>query len=660
MNRVVVTPSTESSALERIRLALTVFVLAWVVPLAIPFAQAQVSVGAVTLNFAPGWNLVGNGSSGTLDVASAFGDSAKVTTAWKWVPSKNTWAFYTPLLPDGGAAQAASKGYDLLGAVNAGEGFWVNAKTAFSTPLPASAPVTSASFRTNLAAGWNLIATGDSQTPIGFSQMLRFTPPATGATPTSATSLWAWDTGTMNWYFYAPGLDAQGGTVLSDYLTSKNYLNFGTKTLDATTGFWANTSNATTTTPPMRALAVEGNWGGNIDGIKNVPDAYIQRLHDDNVNWIRIDLPIFDESISDPTVKITYRPASDTGFARMYSFNDDDLINAVTKFRNQGINVYFSLVLMQSQVNRSSTCNTAQYPVDPHLFGDPALPTAQNSAGFEYQCVNSSLWWWSPSHPSYAANTATFWATYTQVAVKYAKMAQQLGVGMFGLGAESERLFRTRSSTRFPIHFKDELSQMVAAVRAEYTGLVTYDQLSSVYGDHPEWWGFDYAASSFLFQDLGLDVVGLGAYPVFGYTSPVTSVLSVAELEVGWTSIFQKIVVPLQARNPNTPIVFTDTGVSDSVNAPFMLLAQAGAPYVFSDANGNGIDDGMEQQANIYQALFNVNKAFNYLVRGINFFGNIIEANAFVAAANDSTRNSEIRGKPAEQVIRNVYGEWMK
>jgi hypothetical protein len=82
-----------------------------------------------------GWNLLGYSDAADVIVSDAFGDKAQVTTVWKWTGAG--WAFYSPELPDGGLAYAASKGYDFLTTIKSGDGFWVNAKTAFSTTLPA-------------------------------------------------------------------------------------------------------------------------------------------------------------------------------------------------------------------------------------------------------------------------------------------------------------------------------------------------------------------------------------------------------------------------------------------------------------------------------------------------------------------------------------------
>lgn len=182
---------------------------------------------AATLNLISGWNLVGNGSGGTLAVATAFGNPENVTSVWKWVAASGRWAFYTPSLAASDlASYADSRGYDTLTTIGAGEGFWVNAKTAFAAQLPASPTVTSLSYQSGLATGWNLIAIGDGKTPREFSETV------------SLSALWAWDASKANWYFYAPGLDAKG--ELAAYISAKSYLNFGDSVLAPTVGFWVD------------------------------------------------------------------------------------------------------------------------------------------------------------------------------------------------------------------------------------------------------------------------------------------------------------------------------------------------------------------------------------------------------------------------------------
>jgi hypothetical protein len=221
---------------------------------------------AASIALVTGWNLVGNSVEAPITVATSFNDPAQVTTIWKWVTSGSTagisypaWAFYAPSQPDGGKAYAATKGYDFLTTINAGEGFWVNAKTNFTTPLPNGTAVQASSFMPALATpvtaggahalphGWSLIATGNNPTPAQFDAALSTslsTPPAVGPVYTNLTTLWAWNASQSSWYFWAPSLVNNGG--LAAYLISKQYSDFATLpstpagTLSPTTGVWVN------------------------------------------------------------------------------------------------------------------------------------------------------------------------------------------------------------------------------------------------------------------------------------------------------------------------------------------------------------------------------------------------------------------------------------
>jgi hypothetical protein len=183
-----------------------------------------------------GWSLLGNSLNQSLSVASLYGDPNTVTSVWKWDAGTLGWQFYTPLM-DATALQtyAASKGYGVLSIINPGEGYWVNAKAqpTLGTQSGASFILTSP----YLAKGWNLVATGNDITPSVFNANLKASLPGTGV-----TTLWAWDNPTSKWYFYAPSLETQGGTALTDYIAGKGYLDFTTanKTLGNGTGFWVN------------------------------------------------------------------------------------------------------------------------------------------------------------------------------------------------------------------------------------------------------------------------------------------------------------------------------------------------------------------------------------------------------------------------------------
>jgi alpha-tubulin suppressor-like RCC1 family protein len=216
----------------------------------------------VTQNLVAGWNLLGNGSSAVLNVASAFGDSSKVISVWKWIAPTAKWAFYTPTATDSGAAHAASNGYDVLSTVAGGEGFWVNAKTPFTATLPTGTPIDSATFK-SMASSWNLIATGDNKTPGTFNNALSTTTPTAGQIPNNFTALWTWDAALAKWYFYAPSLEQSGG--LSNYVASNGYLDFGSKLLGPTSGFWVNkASGGTGTTLTQKTAPMTTALGGTL------------------------------------------------------------------------------------------------------------------------------------------------------------------------------------------------------------------------------------------------------------------------------------------------------------------------------------------------------------------------------------------------------------
>jgi hypothetical protein len=98
---------------------------------------------------------------------------------------------------------------------------------------------------TQLVKGWNLVATAANSTPEAFNLSLtdpQAPPPAVGVVPLNILTLWTWDNPLSKWYFYAPNLDGQGGTALTQYINGKGYLDFtaNNKKLGPGVGFWVN------------------------------------------------------------------------------------------------------------------------------------------------------------------------------------------------------------------------------------------------------------------------------------------------------------------------------------------------------------------------------------------------------------------------------------
>jgi len=214
---------------------------------AIALSGSTPALASISLDLLKGWNLLGNGQDQPLAVAGLFGNTANVTTVWKWDVATTGWQFYAPSM-DAATLQSytTGKGYGILSSINPGEGFWVNALQAFSVNQPSGVALTGADFAAGqahaLKPNWNLVALGTALTPSDFNRGLSATPPATGTVPINLTTLWAWDNPGSKWYFYSPSLEGQGGTVLFDYTASKGYLDFTAtgKTLGAGMGFWVN------------------------------------------------------------------------------------------------------------------------------------------------------------------------------------------------------------------------------------------------------------------------------------------------------------------------------------------------------------------------------------------------------------------------------------
>ncbi|MBK7002126.1 MAG: metallophosphoesterase [Rhodoferax sp.] len=175
-----------------------------------------------------------------IDVASTFGDATLVSSVWKWLAQEGRWAFYTPAMSTQElSSHVSAKGYAPLTSIGGGEGFWLNARIAFSATQPAGVRVGAAQISDHLLPGWNLVAIGELLAPAEFN--LALGPQGAAQTSSNFTSLWAWDAARSAWYFYAPSLATEaGGQALSDYVRSRNYLDFRAEnvTLGPPRGFW--------------------------------------------------------------------------------------------------------------------------------------------------------------------------------------------------------------------------------------------------------------------------------------------------------------------------------------------------------------------------------------------------------------------------------------
>ena len=73
------------------------------------------------------------------------------------------------------------------------------------------------------------------------------------------------------------------------------------------------------------------------------------------------------------------------------------------------------------------------------------------------------------------------------------------------------------------------------------------------------------------------------------------------------------------------------------------------------DRNRNGLDDGEETQANIFEAFFETSARYPGLVNGAFLWDNWIATDAMWADYWLDRRSFAVRGKLAEEVVRHAY-----
>lgn len=419
--------------------------------------------------------------------------------------------------------------------------------------------------------------------------------------------------------------------------------------------FWAVASSTTAqdnTVPaldrPLRAIHNAGNWGLNRTSVDRwkadpsnpiLPPTHVDWVESLNTDWVGISIALHVDDSVDSTVERRYAGVGTP------TFTDDALRQIIREYRQLGIDVYVTLAF---EIHEAAS---AERPLARYLLGDPG--DAEIGKPLESELlIDSADWPWNPDHPDHERFTAEFWATYTAQAVHFARLAQAEGARMFSLGTETDNLFRTRGDDGYWRNdYLAELRAMVAGVRGVFSGLVTYDMhYTAVVHDH-------YAPGSrHLWSDLGLDIVGLSAWFPLADAPPAT-VLSVDTLRRRYDRIFRDHLIPVSTRS-RRPILFLEYGIVDMVERPFEpdLHGLGGPP--FSDADGNGLDDGQEQQANVIEALFQTIDDYPGVVYGAFLWNNWIASDedwALRLADEYLARDFSIRTKLAEHFVRAAY-----
>ncbi len=407
---------------------------------------------------------------------------------------------------------------------------------------------------------------------------------------------------------------------------------------------------------PMRAIAISGYWGTNREVVQPwedggrqgpvLPAEFINWLRGMHVNWVLISVALHYEDSMDSSV------SRETDRSRnVPTWRDESLRQVIREFRERGFDVYMTLAFEAHEAEASAR------PLHRGQLGDPAPPHTGGVPPGEWSTgpIKPENWPWRTTHPDHERFTAEFWETYTRQAEHFASIAEDAGVALFSLGTETDALFRTRPDSGYMINdFGAELRSMVDRVRAVYSGRLTYNMHYStiMYADH---YGRGSGAGH-LWEDLDLDVVGISGWFPLTESAP-TTVLSVAELQASYDAIFQDYLVPLANRNPGRAIVFTEYGSMDVVEAP--ADPSSGERHseikTLVDRNRNGLDDGEEAQANIFEAFFQTSTRYPGLVNGAFFWDNWIATDAMWAEYWLGRRSFAARGKLAEAVVRDAY-----
>jgi len=370
--------------------------------------------------------------------------------------------------------------------------------------------------------------------------------------------------------------------------------------------------------------------------------AYLDNLH---VEWVGISIAIFSNDLVDVTVHTRERPANDDDWKNGYTFTDVQLVTLTNALHAHGKKVFWTLAVEQPRFDTGTgdpnqtpspvNCGLATYNVPRYQWGARKLSFINNS------CVVPSLWFWDADNPSHTAKVGQFFSSMTNVAIRYAKLAQSLGVEMYSLGTETEQLWRTNASD--PDNYRSELQAMVNAVRKEYRGLLTYDQ-------HLGATGFYYYSA--LFADLGLDVIGISLYGQL-VPSPPNRILSVSELTQGWLNLFKQVAY-IKSANGGRDTVATEVGMTNSLNAPYLQIMGDGQPTV-GDVNDNGVFDGDEQYSNVWLAFEQAIAQTGDLLRGGFIWGQGINSNR---APPYGLTTFDFHGRPPADTVGQIFGRW--
>jgi len=380
-------------------------------------------------------------------------------------------------------------------------------------------------------------------------------------------------------------------------------------------------------------MFVGGRWGTTQNNLASIPGSYFDYLRSINASWVGISVSMTVEDSMDPSVEIC-GPNED-----FQTFSNDELRSLIRGLKENGFHVYVTLAFEHMGDGPEGK------RVHRWQLGDPAIYKEDARVWREF-------WPWDPAHQDHEWFVREFFSSYTELAVRYAQLCQEEGVELFSLGTETDRLFHTRRipASYWSTEFRDELSGMVQSVKAVYDGLVTYDMLSSALGQ--SFFGY----LDYLWDDCGFDAIGISAY--FQLTGPdARDGLPSEEDELlsVWRSVFREKLEPLALANPHLPVLFLEFGYTDCVESTYQIDCMQFEKRHFTDQNGNGLDDGEEQQAAAYSAMFQAVREFPGVLDGVFCHGDMVASDEDWSSSFGLLRCFSVRDKLAEEVVRSNF-----
>ena len=91
---------------------------------------------------------------------------------------------------------------------------------------------------------------------------------------------------------------------------------------------------------------------------------------------------------------------------------------------------------------------------------------------------------------------------------------------------------------------------------------------------------------------------------------------------------------------------------------PFEPSADQFTDKIFKDRDDNGLDDGEEAQANCIEAFYNVMDRHSGVITGAFLWDVMMSTEQQYQQSFGAMRTFNIRGKLAEEIVRQWYAEW--